>query len=89
MLEFDRSAAARTHILDDQEDYFVSSNSMWSTQEEQVSAREKEKERQKMLHERQKQKLRQAGGFPHVIRITHGAIKISLGELEQHEQEED
>jgi hypothetical protein len=57
LLEFDRTAAARTHILDDQEDYFVSSNSMWSTQEEQDNARKKEEERRKMLHERQKQKL--------------------------------
>eukprot|EP00577_Skeletonema_sp_RCC1716_P016778 CAMPEP_0113409400 /NCGR_PEP_ID=MMETSP0013_2-20120614/21125_1 /TAXON_ID=2843 ORGANISM="Skeletonema costatum, Strain 1716" /NCGR_SAMPLE_ID=MMETSP0013_2 /ASSEMBLY_ACC=CAM_ASM_000158 /LENGTH=339 /DNA_ID=CAMNT_0000295511 /DNA_START=13 /DNA_END=1032 /DNA_ORIENTATION=- /assembly_acc=CAM_ASM_000158 len=57
LLEFDRSAAARTHILDDQEDYFVSSNSMWSTQEEQDQAGEKEINRRKLLHERQKQKL--------------------------------
>lgn len=57
LLEFDRTAAARTHILDDQEDYFVSSNSMWSTQEEQNNARDKEDERRKLLHERQKQTL--------------------------------
>ncbi len=57
LLEFDRTAAARTRILDDQEDYFVSSNSMWSTQEEQNNAREKEEERRKRLHERQKQTL--------------------------------
>ncbi len=57
LLEFDRTAAARTHILDDQEDYFVSSNSMWSTQEEQKNAKEKEEERRKLLHERQKQTL--------------------------------
>lgn len=57
LLEFDRTAAARTHILDDQEDYFVSSTSMWSTQEEQNNARDKEEERRKLLHERQKQTL--------------------------------
>eukprot|EP00986_Skeletonema_menzelii_P017228 scaffold18376_cov160-Skeletonema_menzelii.AAC.10 len=57
LLEFDRTAASRTHILDDQEDYFVTSNSMWSTQKEQDDAREKEEERRKMLHERQKQTM--------------------------------
>ena len=57
LLEFDRTAAARTHILDDQEDYFVSQSSMWSTEREKIMAREKEEERRKMLHERQKQTL--------------------------------
>jgi hypothetical protein len=57
LLEFDRTAAARTHILDDQEDYFVSSNSMWSTRQEQENARDMEEERRKLLHERQRQKL--------------------------------
>lgn len=57
LLEFDRTAAARTKILDDQEDYFISSNSMWSTQAEQDDAKEKEEERRRKLHERQKQVL--------------------------------
>lgn len=57
LLEFDRTAAARTKILDDQEDYFISSNSMWSTQAEQADAKEKEEERRRKLHERQKQVL--------------------------------
>jgi len=57
LLEFDRTAAARTKILDDQEDYFISSNSMWSTQAEQADAKKKEEERRRKLHERQKQVL--------------------------------
>ena len=57
LLEFDRTFAARTHIHDDQEDYFVTSTSMWSTQEEQSDARAMEEERHKNLHRRQKQKL--------------------------------
>lgn len=56
LLEFDRTAEARTKVLDDQEEWY-SSNSMWSTQEEQQIAREKEEERRKLLHERQKQTL--------------------------------
>ena len=54
LLEFDRTSAQRTHIHDDQEDYFVSSNSMWATQEEQVGAREMEEERRQKLHDRKK-----------------------------------
>ena len=57
LLEFDRTAEARSKVLDDQEDYYVTSSSMWSTNEEQQIAREKEEERRKILHERQKQTL--------------------------------
>jgi hypothetical protein len=57
LLEFDRTSAARTHIHDDQEDYFVTSTNMWSTNEEQEDAREMEEARQKKLHQRQKQVL--------------------------------
>ena len=57
LLEFDRTSAARTHILDDQEDYYASSTSMWNTHEEQENAKEKEEARQQLLHQRQKQKI--------------------------------
>ena len=57
LLEFDRTSAARTHIHDDQEDYFVTSTNMWPTNEEQEDAREMEEARQKKLHQRQKQVL--------------------------------
>jgi len=57
LLEFDRTSASRTHVHDDQEDYFVASNSMWSTEQEQEQARLMEENRQKKLHERKKQVL--------------------------------
>ena len=57
LLEFDRTAAQRTAIHDDQEDYFVAASSMWSSEQEQEDARIMEEERRKKLHERQKQTL--------------------------------
>ncbi|KAL7544516.1 hypothetical protein ACHAWF_012496 [Thalassiosira exigua] len=57
LLEFDRTSAARTRIHDDQEDYFVTSTSMWATEAEREDAREMEEERRKKLHARQKQAL--------------------------------
>lgn len=57
LLEFDRTSAARTHIHDDQEDYFVASNSMWASGQEQEDARAMEEDRQKKLHDRKKQTL--------------------------------
>lgn len=57
LLEFDRTSAARTHIHDDQEDYFVASSSMWASEQEQGDARAMEENRQKKLHERQRKKL--------------------------------
>jgi len=57
LLEFDRTTAERTRIHDDQEDYFVTSTSMWSTAEEQQSAKELEEERNRKLHTRGNQVL--------------------------------
>lgn len=57
LLEFDKTSAARTHIHDDQEDYFVTSSSMWATEQEQEHAGELEENRRKKLHDRQKQVL--------------------------------
>mmetsp|Transcript_26995 Transcript_26995/g.51062 ORF Transcript_26995/g.51062 Transcript_26995/m.51062 type:complete len:350 (-) Transcript_26995:473-1522(-) len=53
LLEFDKTSAARTHIHDDQEDYFVASTSMWATTEEQEDARELEEVRRKKLQRQQ------------------------------------
>lgn len=57
LLEFDRTTAERTRIHDDQEDYFVTSTSMWSTVEEQEGAKELEEERNRKLHTRGNQVL--------------------------------
>ena len=57
LLEFDRTSASRTHVHDDQEDYFVTSTNMFATESEQADARAMEEERRRKLHERQKQKL--------------------------------
>ena len=57
LLEFDRTSASRTHVHDDQEDYFVTSNNMWATSEEQDDARDMEEKRRQKLHTRQKQTL--------------------------------
>mmetsp|Transcript_9831 Transcript_9831/g.15763 ORF Transcript_9831/g.15763 Transcript_9831/m.15763 type:complete len:355 (+) Transcript_9831:75-1139(+) len=53
LLEFDKTSAARTHIHDDQEDYFVTSTNMWATKEEQEDARELEEVRRKKLQRQQ------------------------------------
>ena len=57
LLEFDRTSSSRTHVHDDQEDYFVTSNNMWATSEEQDDARDMEEKRRQKLHTRQKQTL--------------------------------
>ena len=54
LLEYDRTAAARTLIHDDQEDYYSAANSMWSTEQEREDNRLKEESRQHSLHERKK-----------------------------------
>ena len=52
LLEFDRTSAARTHIHDDQEDYFSASTSVWSTEQEREDNRAMEESRQRKVHER-------------------------------------
>lgn len=54
LLEFDRTSASRTQILDDQEDYFVAATSVWSTEQERGEYHAREEERQKKVHERQR-----------------------------------
>ncbi|KAL3792324.1 hypothetical protein HJC23_006236 [Cyclotella cryptica] len=57
LLEYDRTSASRTHVHDDQEDYFVTQTSMWSSTSEREEASVLEEERRRKLHERQKQVL--------------------------------
>ena len=57
LLEYDRTSASRTHVHDDQEDYFVTQSSMWSSTQEQNEASILEEERRKKLHQRGNQVL--------------------------------
>lgn len=57
LLEYDRTSASRTHVHDDQEDYFVTQSSMWSSAQEQEEAGALEEERKKKLHMRGNQRL--------------------------------
>lgn len=57
LLEYDRTSASRTHVHDDQEDYFVTQSSMWSSADEQLEAGALEEERRKKLHNRGNQVL--------------------------------
>ena len=57
LLEYDRTSASRTHVHDDQEDYFVTQSSMWSSTQEQNDASILEEERRKKLHQRGNQVL--------------------------------
>jgi hypothetical protein len=50
LLKFDRDAARRTIIYDDQADYYSNSTSTWLSEDEQQSAKAKEDQRQKELH---------------------------------------
>jgi NACalpha-BTF3-like transcription factor len=50
LLKFDRDAARRTIIYDDQADYYSNSTSTWLSEDEQQFAKVKEDERQKELH---------------------------------------
>ncbi|GMH46746.1 hypothetical protein TrRE_jg7206 [Triparma retinervis] len=52
LLRFDREAARRTTVLDDQADYFKDTSSMWLEEGEREDAREKDEERKKEMHER-------------------------------------
>jgi hypothetical protein len=57
LLEYDRTSVSRTHVHDDQEDYFVTQSSMWSSAQEQEEASALEEERRKKVHQRGSQKL--------------------------------
>jgi len=49
LLEFDRTSAARTHVFDDQSDYFANATSVWLSDEERAAARVAAEERKRAL----------------------------------------
>jgi hypothetical protein len=55
LLRYDRESAQRTRVLDDQGDYFV--DERFLSQQERDEAREKEAERNRTMHQRQKMQL--------------------------------
>ena len=57
LLEYDRTSASRTHVHDDQMDYFVTQSSMWCSEQEQEDAGRMEEERRKKLHQKGNQVL--------------------------------
>ncbi|CAB9527326.1 Activating signal cointegrator 1 [Seminavis robusta] len=57
LLRYDRDAAKRTVVLDDQADYYSNQNNTWLTEEEQDDAYEKDSDQRNNLHTRQKQTL--------------------------------
>jgi hypothetical protein len=58
LLEYQRTSASRTTIHDDQEDYFVTSNSAWSTDREREEHREMEERRRREVQDRKSPVLR-------------------------------
>ena len=52
LLMFDREAASRTTVFDDQADYFQNSSSMWLEEKEREDAERIDKEKRKEMHER-------------------------------------
>ena len=57
LLRYDRESAQRTRVLDDQNDYFVAADERFLSQQERDEAREKEAERNRTMHQRQKMQL--------------------------------
>ena len=57
LLKFDREFTKRTHVYDDQADYFSNTTSTWLDERERNDAEEKDEARRKDIHERKKQTL--------------------------------
>ena len=57
LLKYDREFTKRTHVYDDQADYFSNTTSVWLDENERNDAEEKDSARQKDIHERKKQTL--------------------------------
>jgi hypothetical protein len=57
LLRYDRESAQRTRVLDDQADYFSVADDRFLSQHERDEAREKEEERNRTMHQRQKMQL--------------------------------
>jgi len=54
LIEFDRTAASRTKVVDDQGDYYSTSNSSWLTSEEREKIEGLEEERREAVHTRRR-----------------------------------
>lgn len=52
LLHFDQTSAERSHVYDDQADYFKDSSSAWLSESEKAEALRKDQERMQNLHER-------------------------------------
>lgn len=57
LINYDRTAAKRTAVIDDQEDYYESTSNRWLTEEEKGKAKEKEKKREQEKEESHKLKF--------------------------------
>lgn len=57
LLKYDREFTKRTHVYDDQADYFSNTTSVWLDEHERNDAEERDTARQKDIHERKKQTL--------------------------------
>ena len=57
LLKYDREFTKRTHVYDDQADYFSNTTSVWLDENERNDAEERDSARQKDIHERKKQTL--------------------------------
>ena len=57
LLKFDREFTKRTHVYDDQADYFSNTTSTWLDERERNDAEEKDEARRKDIHERKKHTL--------------------------------
>ena len=57
LLKFDREFTERTHVYDDQADYFSNTTSTWLDERERNDAEEKDEARRKDIHERKKHTL--------------------------------
>eukprot|EP01138_Halocafeteria_seosinensis_P009411 gb/GECG01009617.1/.p1 GENE.gb/GECG01009617.1/~~gb/GECG01009617.1/.p1 ORF type:complete len:573 (+),score=103.80 gb/GECG01009617.1/:1-1719(+) len=57
LLHYDQTSAERSHVYDDQADYFRDSTSAWLSEEEKETAKAKEEQRRQNLHERRQNKM--------------------------------
>jgi hypothetical protein len=57
LLRYDREAAQRTVVVDDQADYYSNATSVWLTENERNEAAAQEKQRQEDIHLRKKMQL--------------------------------
>lgn len=56
-MQYDRELTQRTTIIDDQEDYYNTSTSVWVSDDERLAAIELENKRSEEIHQRNKMTL--------------------------------